>query len=206
MIIAVVVLIMGAIGAYVVMHSLGGGYMGPGLRHLTSMADGGVKYEGQHGKRVFINGRGALTVDGNHIAVQPPDRQRLLQYAHDLKRIQAGARAVGEGSGQLAEKSLHMAFKELLHGHSNAVGKKLKRQAESVRHAHAKLCGNVRDVIKLQAHFLGSVDGFERIDLSTIQKLDCRDIAYSRDRRFFVMMSQYALNRGAIDSEHTDAQ
>jgi hypothetical protein len=148
--------------------------------HLD-LGSGGLSFDGdavvleRGGSTARIAADGSLTVDGAAVTVNDAQRRDLVAYREAARQLRTNALATGQAGVQLAKNVVAEVISGVASGDTSKIERNAEREAEKVKHAAARLCGDLDAMRAAQDRLAGTLTPFRpfaTIDQAALD--DCR--------------------------------
>ncbi len=134
----------------------------------SSIANGAIKVwhgevtlNAERAPAATISKDGRFSIDGKPVAIDAGQRQLLLRYYTAATAVRKHGIETGKAGAALAGNAVKGAVSSALHGNGADVGKSVDAQADQVKKAAMKICGDVSDIRKAQGALATQLPAFK---------------------------------------------
>lgn len=130
------------------------------------------------GTRAEITPRGDLLIEGNPVAIDPRQRELLLQYRQQIIDIAGAGMDIGVQGADLGMKAASEAIRGIFSGNTDQVEQRVEAQAARIEAAAMQLCARLPAMLSTQQQLAASLPAFK--PYATMDQADIDD-CYSKD-------------------------
>ena len=148
-----------------------------GMQRITIKPDR-VGIKATDGSTAWIDATGALTIDGNAVALDPNQRALAAKYFANATGIRSDGVAVGKAGAAVAGKAVSSVIHGLAGGNPDEIGPKIEAEARNIEGKAMLLCRRVGQLQATQDALAAALPAFA--PYATISKVDADDCGQDR--------------------------
>ena len=129
------------------------------LKHLT-IEDDRVGVRSAEGDVAWIEADGSLAIDGQPVALDPPQRALTVRFYTEAHAIRDDGVAIGKSGTAMAGKSVRSVVRGLTRGNPDDIGPEIEAEARELEVHAMRLCARIGTLQSVQDQLARAVPAF----------------------------------------------